>query len=360
MKERLQSVWEEVHSSFWFVPLLMALAAFLLSIATVSFDRTSASVKFANSLGFVWSGGAEGARSLLSTIASSMITVAGVVFSITIVALTLASSQFGPRLLRNFVSDNGNQFTLGTFISTFLYCILILRTIRGQDEGGFVPLISVTCGLALALASLGVLIYFIHHVSGSIQAEKLIARVGGELDAAIREHFREGPAPPGLQNAEREFSKSLEALLPTSILATQSGYLQRIDRDGLLSYAVRADAKIVLKQSPGDFVMENEVLAIVWAGVGASTATEEPGTLNEFFVLGPQRAESQDVGFGVRQLSEIAARALSPGINDPYTAMACLDWMTDAFSLGGSPPTDCCFAQRKRRHAATHGNTCLL
>lgn len=166
MKERLKDLWLLVHASFWFVPTLMCLAALLVSVVTLRIDQ-AISASYATSVGLIWSGGAEGARSILSTIAGSMITVAGVVFSIVIVALTLASSQFGPRLLRNFVRDTGNQITLGTFLSTFLYCMLVLRTVRVKREGNFIPYISITAGMALSIASIGVLIYFIHHVSVS-------------------------------------------------------------------------------------------------------------------------------------------------------------------------------------------------
>jgi uncharacterized membrane protein len=212
MKDRLLNVWNQVHTSFWFVPTVMAVAAALLSFLALDLDRLVGE-KFAQSMGFIWSGGAQGARSLLSTIAGSMITVAGTVFSITIVALTLASSQFGPRLLRNFVRDTGNQITLGTFTATFLYCILILRTIRAQDEGAFVPYISVTIGVGLAVASLGVLIYFVHHVSITIQAENLIARVGRELRDSVDAHFPEiGQKEPDASIMQVEFQQSLDSM----------------------------------------------------------------------------------------------------------------------------------------------------
>ena len=154
---RLLGLWERVRTSFWLVPALMALAAAALSYATVALDRRLGSEAM-GTLGWVWSGGASGARSVLSTIAGSMATVAGVVFSVNIVALTLASSQFGPRLLRNFTRDLGNQLVLGTFIATFLYCLLVLRVVRSTDEGSFVPELSVTCAVLLAVAGVGVLI----------------------------------------------------------------------------------------------------------------------------------------------------------------------------------------------------------
>lgn len=165
---QLITYWEDIRSSFWFVPTLMAAASAVLAMCNIYLDHTLPESWRGN--GWIYSGGAEGARAVLSVIASSMITVAGVVFSITIVALTLASSQFGPRLLRTFMRDTANQVVLGTFIATFLYCLLVLRTIRGLDEREFVPHLSVTVGVLLGVASLGVLIYFIHHVSVSIQA----------------------------------------------------------------------------------------------------------------------------------------------------------------------------------------------
>ena len=185
MKARLLNLWEKLRTSFWFVPTLMSAVMAAASAGTVAIDNSALGSKLEHSIGWLWSGGADGARSLLSTVASSMITVAGTVFSITIAALTLASSQFGPRLLRSFTRDLGNQVVLGTFLSSFLYCLLVLRTIRSQSEGTFVPYLSVTVGVLLAAASIGVLIYFIHHVATSIQAESLIASIGCELKQSI-------------------------------------------------------------------------------------------------------------------------------------------------------------------------------
>lgn len=148
-----------------------------LAFATVALDEAFAN-EWLQALGWVYTGGAEGASLVLSTIAGSMITIAGVVFSMTLVALSLASSQLGPRLLRNFMRDTTNQAVLGTFVSTFVYCLLVLRTIRRAEETLFVPHLSVTIGVLFALASLGVLIYFIHHVSVSIQADEVVARIG--------------------------------------------------------------------------------------------------------------------------------------------------------------------------------------
>ena len=170
----------------------MTLTAIALSVAMIRLDEAVTAAALAR-VSWVYTGGPEGARALMSTIAASMITVAGVTFSITIVALTLASQQFGPRLLRNFLRDLGNQIVLGTFVSTFTYCLLVLRTVRGNDDAVFVPHLAVTTGVVLAMCSLGVLIFFIHHVSTSIQASQVIANVARDLDAAIDRLVPTGP-----------------------------------------------------------------------------------------------------------------------------------------------------------------------
>ena len=190
-------MWDSITSSLWFVPSGMTVGAVVLSVIAVYAD-TLVQPDIIDGVWSFYSGGAEGARELLSTVASSMITVAGVVFSITIVALTLASQQFGPRLLRNFRRDTGNQLVLGTFIATFIYCLLVLRVVRGSDGESFVPAISVSLAVLLAMASLAVLIFFIHHAALSIQATTIIDRVHQELDACAERLFPEALAtgPP--------------------------------------------------------------------------------------------------------------------------------------------------------------------
>ena len=339
MNDRMRDLWDGLHSSFWFVPSLMTFGALLLSFVTIKIDEAT-SASFINSLGFVWSGGAEGARSILSTIAGSMITVAGVVFSIVIVALTLASSQFGPRLLRNFVRDTGNQITLGTFIATFLYCLLVLRTVRVKNEGNFIPYVSITCGMALALASIGVLIYFIHHVSVAIQAENVIARVGHELTSSIDKHF---PEKADCMSPEQEFVTADGGQI---VSAEKSGYIQSLDRSDLVEIGRTTDSRLIVKKLPGDFAFAGDVLAQIHAKTG-SLQNKQLKAVRQCFTLGDQRTESQDVRYGARQLSEIASRALSPGINDPYTAMGCIDWAAAALArVAGRQASPIFFADR--------------
>lgn len=307
----------------------MAVIAIALAFGMLSLDRAGKSGPL-ESLGWIYTGGPDGARSLLSAVAGSMITVAGTAFSITIVALTLASSQFGPRLMRNFMQDTGNQVVIGTFIGTFIYCLLVLRTVRGDDYDVFVPQISVTIGMVLALASIGVLIYFIHHVSTSMQASHIIRDVGRELDNAIDRLFPQKigqgkSAPKQRSVAEIPAGFDKEA---TPILATTSGYIQAIDEERLMKIATSKDLLLRLKYRPGKFIVEGSELLMIWPGERVNKKLTQH--LNQAFIFGEQRTEQQDVEFPINQLVEIAARAISPGINDPFTAIQCINQMSAA------------------------------
>ena len=326
MKTRLLHLWDALRSSYWFVPAVMLAAAVALAFFTLGLDRRieTASIEGA---AFIYLGGSEGARTLLSTVAGSVITVAGVVFSITIAALTQASSQFGPRLLRNFMRDAGNQIVLGTFVATFMYCLLVLRTVYSAADRSFVPHLSVTVAVGMAVASLGVLIYFIHHVSASLQAPTVAAVVGRDLNEAIERLYpshvgRDGPEPAAGESA---------ALCDggREIAATRAGYLQAIDADRLLECARRHDLIVRLLCRPGDFVTTGQALARIHPPErGRDDAVA--GALNDALLLGEVRSSEQDVEFAIDQLAEIAVRALSPGINDPFTAVHCVDWLGEA------------------------------
>ena len=325
MKSRLLAVWDTLRSSFWLVPTVMVLAAMGLAYLTTALDEQLKTSRLAG-LGWIYTGSAEGARSMLSTIAGSMLTVAGLTFSITVAALTLASSQFGPRLLRNFVRDTGNQVVLGTFIAGYMYCLLVLRTVRGQEDNAFVPQISVTVGVGMALAGVAVLIYFIHHIAQSIQVAHLIARVGEDLDEAIDRLFPEQVGRSAAKGMRRQVAEDIpggfehEAI---SIPARAGGYMQAVDNKRLLELATGDDLIVRLVRQPGDWVVQDRTLAHAWppAHVNADLSQR----IDNIFVMGSQRTHTQDVEFPIHQLVEIAVRALSPGINDPHTAMMCVD-----------------------------------
>jgi uncharacterized membrane protein len=329
MKPFLINFWETLRSSYWFVPALMSAGAFGLSYVLLALDQH---LRFPSLNGFAWiyTGGAVGARSVLSTIASSVITVAGTTFSITIAALSLASAQFGPRLLRGFLRDTGNQVVLGTFIGTFVYCLFVLRAIRGVERDVFVPNLAVTGGVFLALASVGVLIYFINHVSSSIQASNVITKVAGELNEAIERLYPaligEGEADHTPTRPEGEAVSTQQRPIP----ARCCGYVQIIDEARLIDLARAASGVLVIARRPGTFVTKGAPLAVLRS---ERTPPEDFSLrVNKAFILGPHRTMTQDAGFGIDQLVEVAARALSPGINDPFTAIICLDRLGDAIS----------------------------
>jgi len=330
VKAQWLKYWGLLRSSFWFLPSLMAGGAVGLSFATVALDEV-VSDEWLRALGWAYRGGAEGAGLVLGTIAGSMITIAGVVFSMTLVALSLASSQLGPRLLRNFMRDTTNQVVLGTFVATFVYCLLVLRTIRRAEEIAFVPHLSVTIGVLTALVSLGVFIYFIHHVSVSIQANEVVARVGKELVEGIDRLF---PTQIG-QGQLRPSFEALDPKIPEAfarearpIGADADGYLQLIDADALMTLATQEDVLIRLERRPGQYVVAGRPLVMVWPGDRVSG--ELAVRVNAMLALDNQRTSAQDVEFAIHQLVEIAVRALSPGINDPFTAVACVDRLGSA------------------------------
>lgn len=330
METKFSNLLDSLHSSFWFIPTLMVVLAILLSFVTIGIDQKLEADIIGN-LGWAYALGPNGSRAILSAIAGSMMTVATTSFSITIVALQLASSQFGPRLLRNFMQDTGNQIVLGTFISTFVYSLMVLRTINGVAENEFVPHISVTCGIGLAIASIGVLIYFIHHSATSIQVDHVISKVGCELDEVIDRLFpkqiRRGAskhrAEPRPSDIPADFDREA-----TAIQATSSNYVQAVDTDQLMQIATKANILLQLQRRPGDFVVKGSPLVLVYPiESGGKKLVKQ---INDAFVLGSQRTDQQDVEFSINQLVEIAVRALSPGINDPFTAIRCIDQLSAA------------------------------
>jgi uncharacterized membrane protein len=339
MKSRIVHFWNTINSSLWFIPTVMTIVTVAVSFVTISLDAMIKE-KLVDRLGWVWAGGPHGAREILSTIAGSMITVAGVVFSITVVVLALASSQFGPRLLRNFMRDKGNQIVLGTFISTFTYCLLVLRTVRGEDGGNeFVPYLSVTFGIALALASLGVLIYFIHHVSVSIQAPIIIARVAAEFDRGVERMYPEMLGGSADEQTEPTNVRDIPLELERDggrVPSCGTGYLEALDGESLMDIAREKDLLIRINFRPGEFIVEGSDLVLTWPRHVIDQSLID--SINSAMILSSERTESQDILFSVHQLVEIAVRALSPGINDPFTAMTCVDHLGAAL---------CRLAQRK-------------
>lgn len=325
---RLIEYAQHIRESYWFIPSIMALAAFSLSIVAVRIDSELGN-EWLSTIPWLYINEPEGARSMLSTIAGSVISVAGVTFSITIAALSLASSQFGPRLITSFIRDRGNQFVLGTYTATFLYCLLILRTIRSTETDAFVPHLAVLIGIALAVLSVGVLIYFIHHVSQAIRVSHVIHQVSQLLDRRIDSLVSQ----EGIPAFETDGARRLDVPedfdeRALSIRARNAGYVQGINDERLIELATQHDLLIRVQSRPGDFVVKDGELLRVAAPNRLTPKTAD--RLTDTFVLGTRRTDSQDVIFLVQQLVEVAARAISPSVNDPFTAINCIDWLTAA------------------------------
>lgn len=331
MRVKIEALWERISTSFWFVPALMLSFALLLALALLAIDQTNEPIA-ADAFSWVYAGSPDGARAVLSTIAGSMISVASLTFSITIVTLSLASSQFGPRLLDRFMRDRGNQIVLGTFVSIFMYCLLILRSIRSDGEIIFVPHLAVSAAMLQALISVGILIYFFHHVAMSIQAQTVIASLGHELEESIETHLTDRSSA---RNYEYELRSDED--IPADfkdqseyIAASSSGYLQAIDYAGLKKMATDNDLLLKMLYRPGDFVAKGSEIIKVYPAHALSEDLQR--SLINTLTLGAKRLKLQDTEFIIEQLVEIAVRALSPGVNDPFTAIACLDQLGTTLS----------------------------
>ncbi len=323
MRVWLTKFWEALRANYWFVPSLLVIAAAALAVSAIAVDRTLISEEI-ELPEWVYAGGTEGARSVLSAIVGAMMSVTSIVFSITIVALTLASSQFGPRLLRNFMRDRGSQFTLGIFVATFVYSLLVLRTIRGGEEA-FVPQIAATGALILAILCTGVLIYFIHHISEMIQADQVISAVDDELRKTIDRLFPPVDFDEEEDRLESELPDNFEDKRGT-VTIPRGGYLQGIDLDGAAEIATKYDLIFRFPRRPGDFVADEDPIVEVYPSLPEDLARR----IRLLVVTGNARTPTQDVEYGILQLAEVAVRSLSPGINDPFTAIACIDRLGSA------------------------------
>lgn len=310
----------------------MLVSAIGLGFVSLAIDRELNEISWQT--GWLYLGGADGARALLSTLAGATLTLAGVVFSMNLVALTMASQQLGPRLLHNFVRDIGSQFTLGTFTAIFSFCIIVLREVQGEDGlvDRFIPHLSVSLAGVMALGGLVTLIYFVHHVAIQIQAPVVVANVGLELEATIRSEFKHKLDPEQErtnyatlleERSQPDFQKD------TAIIeAPESGYIQAVDFERLVLLATRYDMVLRLLLRPGHFAIEGVGLLQAFPAEALTDKLEKE--LKECIVIGRRRDATQDIEFAVNELCEVAVRAMSPGINDPFTCISCIDWLSAA------------------------------
>ena len=320
-------LWGNLRSSFWFMPSLMIAGSIVLALLLIDAD-TERSDRWLRQWPHLFGVGADGAREMLSTLAGSMMTVMGITFSMTLLALSLASGQYSSRVLRNFMRNHTTQLTLGVFASIFAYCLIVLRTIRGSGGiGEFVPSLAVFLAFVMSLGGIGILIYFIHHIASSIQASNIIATVAEETNASIDRILpEESKHQSGGHVTDDHGFAALDDRVWYPIAATKSGYIQSVDTAALKCLAQEHKTIVRMEHGVGSFVVQGTPLVSL-----ALTFAPEPSiarALNAAYSVGRYRMVELDPAFGIRQIVDIALKALSPGINDTSTAVICVDYLS--------------------------------
>ncbi len=318
-----------LRASLWFVPGLMILFSIALALVLIEVD-SSVKLKWLVDYPRIFGLGADGSRGMLTAIASSMLTVAALAFSLTLAAVTQASGQFTPRIFRNFMRDRANQFILGYFVSIFAYCLIVLRTIRGADEVKFVPSLAVLCGLVLAIGGVLVLIFFIHHIADSLQITTILNNITDETKQAVRRMYPQEMGDEAVEGEQNATWLSKDVKSWRTIPAREAGYVQDVDIDGLLEFAAANRILIQMRRGVGQFAGRGATIAEIAPEVEPPNREPEIGRkkseqINGFFTIGRHRTIEKDVGFGIRQIVDIALKALSPGVNDTTTAINCID-----------------------------------
>jgi len=318
---RLKKFLIGLRTSFWFLPGLIVLGAVALAFSLVAVD-SQLDLRDWNEGKWVFGAGAEGSRHMLAAVATSMITIAGVTFSITMVVLSLAANQYTPRILRNFIRDRGNQIVLGVFVGIFSYCIVVLRSIVDSAEETFIPALAIFTGLVLALVGVAVFIYFIHHTATSVQATHILSLIAKETAPVIEELWPEQGTP---SQGESVSEPERWHVVPLKI----AGYVVTMDHGEMARLAEEHDLVIRLHGAPGDYVVEGAPLV--------SIDRDRPpdglaAALEESIAVSVVRTIEQDPAFGIRQVIDIALKALSPGVNDVHTAVEALDHLTSLFA----------------------------
>ncbi len=325
MANRFISFWIGLRASLWFVPGWMIVASIALSLLLVEVDSTIGN-DWISRYPLLFGVGVDGSRGMLTAIASSMLTVAALVFSLTLNAVNQASGQFTPRIFRNFLRDRANQFVLGYFVSVFAYCLVVLRTIRSGDEANFVPSVAVVTGLLLALGGIVVLIFFIHHIAASLQISNIIGEIVEETKKSINRLFPDeiGSPVPDDDDDIADIADDADKDDWIKVASKESGYIQLVDVDDLADFAADNACVVRMEAAVGEFVGTGSRLVSVLAS-GKRLDDDKMEKLNDLFVIARDRTFEQDVDFGLRQLVDIALKALSPGVNDTTTAVNCIE-----------------------------------
>ena len=325
----LRKFWGNLRTSFWFLPFLIVAFSIALAVGLIAADSSVGDrwlARWPRLLG----ADAVGARAMLSTIAGSMMTVVGVTFSMTLVTLALASSQYSSRILRNFIRDRVTQVVLGVFAGIFTYCLIVLRTIRVSEEFGFVASLAVSFSIVLAIGGIGVLIYFIHHIASSIQASSIIAVVAEETMAAVDRLFPSGLGQAAGDDETDLASRAAPQRVWQSVPGIGDGYIQSVDGGALLRLACRHKTIVRMEHGIGAFLVQGTPL--VSLALDTPPDDELVAALQAAYTISRHRTLEQDCAFGIRQIVDMAMRALSPSVNDTTTAVMCVDYLTAILS----------------------------
>ena len=328
--KKLLFFWNELKSTFWFIPVLIILLSILFSIGFVFLDENIEMYKDGLPKYFLVNN-PDSARSILSTISGAMIGAAGTVFSVTLVALTLASSQFGPRLIKNFMHVRLNQVVLGSYISTYLYCLLVLNAIKETDGDVFIPSVSILVAIVVAILNIILLIVFIHNIAISIQADKVVSDISDFIAKQVVTLFPEKMGDEHENEKIIDLDKIRSGFKHSiSVKCPKSGYLQYIDNGSLMETVKDLNGVFELYFRPGAYMVEGMEIGKLQTSQEIEKEALEKITSN--LVIGKTKTSQQDLEFSIHQMVEIAARALSPGVNDPYTAITCIDNLTATLS----------------------------
>ena len=333
MTAEIRFFWARLTANYWFFPAIFSLIAALLAFVLVWLDRTGFA-DFLNDVDWIIPARPKGAADMLTVMAGSMIGVASTVFSITIAAVAYASGNYGPRLLTNFMEDRGNQISLATFIGSFVYALIVLRAVRAEDETpatgadaaatalpGFTPQLSLLVAYVLLALCVAVLVFFLNHIPSSIRINKVLEGIGARLLAAIRETYP----------VENDFEDAVQPKGGEPLTALDIGYVQMIDFQDLAKIAHDCGCTFSLVVRTGDFVHRDMHLMHI-EGCKPESIEDK---VRACFTLGATRTPEQDPQFLIDELVEIGLRALSPGINDPFTAITALHWLGAATSEVG-------------------------
>lgn len=350
LPDRLKNLWQQLIGSYWFIPTACVLAGILLAPILITidehFDRETV-----RELSFAFTGDDEAARAIMTTIAGAVLGVAGTTFSITIAVLSMASSQFGPRLLRNFLTDTPNQFVLGAFIGTFSYSLLVLKAIHKYDVAFGVPQLAVTFGIIMAIICALLLVYFVQHMVHAIQASHVIEGASNEAIKNIHYWYKDRCDIKHQRDVVHQDVEQFHTWSATPIYAPSSGYLQQIYLKSLVTLSQDYAGVVQINANLGDFVTDRNIIGYFYQRP-ANHSDNRQQTNTPKLAIVPRRPDSlfwqrfagcirieqrlshsNDIAYSLGQMTEIAVRALSPGINDPKTAVNCVQSLTSCLSI---------------------------